>query len=111
MRASDWCYDTILYPCTNYGLWRQHCRQITVTAMLTKEQCRAARAFLDWGIRDLADTAGISATTVNTFEQGYTAPTRATLAAIRRAFEEAGIIFTNGEAPGVAMGKPKDAAD
>lgn len=79
--------------------------------MLTKEQCRAARAFLDWGIRDLAEAAGISATTVNTFEQGYTAPTRATLAAIRRAFEEAGIIFTNGETPGVAMFKPKDKAD
>lgn len=58
-------------------------------------------------MRDLAKAARISPTTVNQFERGYTATNHSTLAAIRRAFEDAGIIFIdgNGEGPGVRLAR------
>lgn len=58
---------------------------------------------------NLAKAAEVSPTTVNQFEQGTTAPLRSTLAAIRRAFESAGIIFidSNGEGPGVRLAAPE----
>ena len=37
---------------------------------LTPEQCRAARAWLDWSQNDLADAANISLSTVRDFEKG-----------------------------------------
>jgi transcriptional regulator with XRE-family HTH domain len=66
-----------------------------------------ARGALAWSMRDLAKAARISPTTVNQFERGYTATNYSTLAAIRRAFEDAGIIFLdgNGEGPGVRLAK------
>ena len=62
-----------------------------------------ARAALQWGVRDLAKKAGISANAVARFENGHHTPNPATLKVIRLAFEEAGIEFTNGEAPGVRL--------
>ena len=62
-----------------------------------------ARAALDWGVRDLARHAGVSQTTVVRFEQGVTRANAATVAVIQKAFEDAGIEFTNGDAPGVRM--------
>ena len=62
-----------------------------------------ARAALQWGVRDLASRAGISANTVARFENGHHVPNSATLKVIRLAFEAAGIEFTNGEAPGVRL--------
>jgi transcriptional regulator with XRE-family HTH domain len=72
-------------------------RGMTITAM----QCRMARAALKWGVRELAARAGVVMATVVRFEGDLTKPNRATLAAIRRAFEDAGIEFTNGRVPGV----------
>ena len=74
---------------------------------ISREQSRMARGALEWSMRDLAKAAKISPTTVNQFERGYTATNNSTLAAIRRAFEDAGIIFIdeNGGGPGVRIKK------
>jgi transcriptional regulator with XRE-family HTH domain len=77
--------------------------RLSRSQMLTASQCRMARAALEWGVRDLAKKAGISANTVARFENGHHTPNPATLKVIRLAFEEAGIEFTNGEAPGVRL--------
>jgi transcriptional regulator with XRE-family HTH domain len=55
-----------------------------------------ARAALEWGVRDLADAAGIAANTVVRFETGRNTPNQATLKVIRQAFEAAGITFVDG---------------
>ncbi len=60
---------------------------------LTPGQCRAARALLDWTQDDLAARAEVSRSTVRGFEGGQHDMQRATTAAIRRAFEAAGIVF------------------
>jgi transcriptional regulator with XRE-family HTH domain len=74
---------------------------------ITPEQSRMARGALEWSMRDLAKAARISPTTVNQFERGYAATNNSTLAAIRRAFEDAGIVFIdNGEGPGVRLVRP-----
>ena len=67
-----------------------------------------ARAALEWGVRDLARHAGISANTVARFENGHHTPNPATLKVIRLAFEAAGIEFTNGEAPGMRLHPRKE---
>jgi transcriptional regulator with XRE-family HTH domain len=61
--------------------------------MLTITQCKMARAALGWGVRELADAAGISANTVVRFENGRTMPNPATLKVIQNAFEVAGVRF------------------
>lgn len=48
---------------------------------------------LDWSRERLADAAGISERTLIDFERGARSPVPATLAAIRRALEEAGVEF------------------
>ena len=73
---------------------------------LTSEQCRAARALLDWTQDDLAAHAEVSRSTVRGFESGQHELHRASAAAIRRALEEGGILFINADAehgPGVRM--------
>lgn len=60
--------------------------------MLTRDQVKMARAALDWGIRDLAKHAGITARTVTRFENGGNA-TLDTLTKIKHAFDEAGITY------------------
>ena len=70
--------------------------------MLTREQVKMARAALGWGIRDLAQKAGIAANTVTRFENGGDALNE-TLAKIKLAFEEGGLSFIpeNGGGDGV----------
>jgi transcriptional regulator with XRE-family HTH domain len=66
--------------------------------MLTPAQCKMARVAVGLGVRDLAARAQVSPSTVNRFELGQGTPIPATLAAIRRALEEAGIEFIPGGA-------------
>ena len=55
-------------------------------------------------VRELAQRAGISPTTVSSFERGRTYQAEPqTLAALRVAFETLGIVFTNDDLPGVAL--------
>lgn len=75
--------------------------------ILNAAQCRMARAALQLGVRDLAEAAGVSPTTVTRLERGNPQYDR-TVAAIRAALEAAGVEFTNGDAPGVKLLRQPD---
>ena len=62
-----------------------------------------ARAALDWTVTDLSTAAGVGTTTIVRFERGQAASNRSTIASIERAFEAAGVRFSNGEGPGVRL--------
>ena len=67
-------------------------------------QCKMARVALGIGVRDLAKISGVSTDTISRLEAGEELKPR-TLAAVRSALEAAGIIFTNGDEPGVKLRK------
>lgn len=71
-------------------------------------QCRAARALLDWSQDRLEGVAGVARKTIVDFERGVRQPHPRTLAAIRAAFGQAGVVFISaGETgPGVMLAKP-----
>jgi len=70
--------------------------------MLTPQACRAARALLGWGVRDLAREAETGVDTISAFENGR--PMRAsTSARVLEAFEAQGVEILNGDAPGARM--------
>jgi transcriptional regulator with XRE-family HTH domain len=75
--------------------------------MLTPAQSRAARALLDWSQIELGTRSNLSESTISDFEKGRRVPSPNNLAAIRRALEEAGVEFTNGDAPGVKLSRGK----
>lgn len=62
--------------------------------MITSGQCRAARAFLNLSREGLAEMASVAARTISDFESDRREPIRSTAQAIVRAFEAAGIRFT-----------------
>jgi transcriptional regulator with XRE-family HTH domain len=74
-------------------------------SLISPALCRAARAILIWSQKELADNAGISRTTVVDFERGVRIPHKNNLAAIRTAFETAGIEFIpeNGSGAGLRV--------
>ena len=74
---------------------------------ITPAQCRAARGLVDMDQAVLADGAMITRGVIVDFEKGRRVPTRNNLAAIQRVLEEAGVEFTNGDAPGVRLRKKK----
>jgi transcriptional regulator with XRE-family HTH domain len=74
---------------------------------ITPAQCRAARGLVDMDQAVLADGAMVSRSVVIDFEKERRVPTRNNLAAIQRVLEEAGVEFTNGDAPGVRLRKKK----
>lgn len=80
---------------------------------MSPEQCVAARGLLRMTQEELAQRAMVATRTVGYFENRTSKPIPATLAAIKRALEEAGIIFidANGTGPGVALSKPPESAD
>lgn len=59
--------------------------------MLTPQQSRAARGWLEWNQEEMAKRAGVSLSTVRDFEKGRRAPILNNLEAMRLALEEAGI--------------------
>ena len=63
-----------------------------------------ARAAVGWGVRELAEKAGVTANTVTRIENGADAK-QSTMDALQRALEAAGVEFTNGEQPGVRLNK------
>ena len=60
---------------------------------MTPIQCKMARAALDWTVKDLADKASVGISTVVRFEAGRGKSIAATIAAMERTFEAAGIRF------------------
>jgi transcriptional regulator with XRE-family HTH domain len=70
--------------------------------MVTSAQLRAARALLNWTVRDLAVKAGVHRNTVTRAETEATGQGHA-VAQIVLTFERAGVEFTNGERPGVRL--------
>lgn len=73
---------------------------------MTPIQLRMARAAVGWGVRELAEKAGVTANTVTRIENGSDAK-QSTIAALRDALEAAGVIFIaeNGDGPGVRLKK------
>ncbi len=69
-------------------------------------QCRMARAALQLGVRELADAAKVSPSTITRLEAGEELKDR-TVDAIRAALETAGVEFIaeNGGGPGVRLKK------
>lgn len=58
---------------------------------MTPAQCRAARGLIDWTQTRLAETAGVSLSTVRDFETGKRKPLAANIEAMRSAIEAAGV--------------------
>ena len=61
--------------------------------MISKEQCRAARGWLDWSQGDLAAQAAVNRKTVADFERGVSVPHDRTLRDLRMALEKGGVAF------------------
>jgi transcriptional regulator with XRE-family HTH domain len=63
--------------------------------ILSGRQCRAARAMLRWQVRETAKRAGIGPGTLMRVERDSTdpKPNPASLAALRLAFQRAGVVF------------------
>jgi transcriptional regulator with XRE-family HTH domain len=70
---------------------------------MTPDQSRAARGLLDWSQAELAARSNLSESTVRDFEKGRRVPSINNLAAIRRALEAAGVVFIDGDQPGVRL--------
>jgi transcriptional regulator with XRE-family HTH domain len=75
---------------------------------ISREQCRAARALMDWSQAELAEASKVARQTVVDFERGARTPYPNNLAAIRSALEAAGVVFLaeNGGGPGVRLTRP-----
>jgi transcriptional regulator with XRE-family HTH domain len=76
------------------------------TVQMMPVQMKMARAALGWGVRELAEKAGLTANTVTRIENGSDAK-QSTIAALRIALESAGVEFIaeNGGGPGVRLKK------
>jgi transcriptional regulator with XRE-family HTH domain len=61
--------------------------------MISVEQIRAARAWLDISQQELADVANVEVRTIHRIESGFQGATERTLAKIRSAFEARGLEF------------------
>jgi len=73
--------------------------------VITSELIRAARALLRWEQRHLAEASSVSLPTIKRLEAkpGILVAHNSTVAALRGAFEAAGVEFTNGDQPGVRL--------
>ncbi|UFX45331.1 helix-turn-helix transcriptional regulator [Bradyrhizobium sp. 41S5] len=77
---------------------------------MSPEQCRAARAWLNWPQDALAKAASVGVSTVRDFEAGRREPTRNNLTAMRAALEKGGISFSDDDkASGISV--PKNRKD
>jgi hypothetical protein len=85
--------------------------EVSKSGALTSEMIRAARALLRWEQRDLSDASEVSLPTIKRLEAkpGNLLAHRSTVAAIRSAFQRAGIEFIdeNGGGAGVRLRKPQ----
>ncbi|MGX9147950.1 helix-turn-helix domain-containing protein [Mesorhizobium sp. 128a] len=70
--------------------------------LLTAEHLKAARSLLNWSRVRLAAKANLSEMTISEFENGIRRPRPYNVAAVRRALERAGIVFTVDGSPSLA---------
>lgn len=72
---------------------------------ITSEQVRAARALLRWEQKDLADRSGVSLPSIKRLElvPGPLGGYDATVAAIRKALEDGGVVFVERNGGGVGV--------
>jgi transcriptional regulator with XRE-family HTH domain len=61
--------------------------------MISAAQCRSARTLLGWSISKLASAASVSVSAIDDFELERRQPDAITTDAIRRAFEDVGVVF------------------
>jgi DNA-binding XRE family transcriptional regulator len=61
------------------------------------DRFRAARTFLRWSQRTLADCAGLTRRSVQHFEAGEVRPRNSTVRKIQAALEKAGVVFVDEE--------------
>jgi ribosome-binding protein aMBF1 (putative translation factor) len=80
--------------------------------LLTAGQIRAARGLVDWSQKQLADATKLSVQTIKRMEgaRGPESSTAANVDAVRRALEDAGIVFLDARSktdggPGVRLKK------
>lgn len=76
--------------------------------LISPDQCRAARALMNWTQAELAMQAGVIRANVVLFERGHAAST-VTRRRLQAALERAGIIFVRADAAGgagVVLGAP-----
>jgi transcriptional regulator with XRE-family HTH domain len=71
---------------------------------ITPDQCRAARAMLNWHQRHLAEKSGVSRETILAFEREKAQPFARTLDDLVDALYEAGVELFEGEADGAGYG-------
>jgi transcriptional regulator with XRE-family HTH domain len=88
---------------TNISHQKRHPANVD-TVTMKAIQLRMARAAVGWGVRELAEKAGVTANTVTRIENGAEAK-ESTIDALQGALEAAGIEFTNGGQPGVRLSK------
>ena len=75
---------------------------------ITGQQIRAARAALDWTVKDLADATGVGSATIVRYETvSHSVPKsrKNNLETLRNCFEAAGIVFVGspGDGPGIRV--------
>ncbi len=72
------------------------------------KQVKAARSLLGWSQEDLAHKSGVSIPTIKRLEaeDGGIGGRAETGEKITAALERAGVVFTNGDEPGVKLRKP-----
>jgi transcriptional regulator with XRE-family HTH domain len=78
--------------------------------MISAKQIRAARVFLEWEQRDLAEKSGLSLPTIQRMEKaGLERSSVANARKVQSALEAAGVAFiADGEGgPGLCLRKPK----
>ena len=90
--------------CTSYHGGRWYPSAAHSACLHRTVQLSMARAAIGWGVRELAEKAGVTANTVTRIENGADAK-QSTIDALQRALEAAGIEFTNGDQPGVRLTK------
>jgi transcriptional regulator with XRE-family HTH domain len=73
---------------------------------MTPAQCRAARTILKLEVRDLADAANVSTSTIARLERGEGLLAR-TINAVRAALEAKGVEFAADGSVKLRKGKPK----
>jgi transcriptional regulator with XRE-family HTH domain len=87
--------------------YKSHFVRVKTEMNITGRQVAAARELLKITRAELAEAAEVGLSSVYRFEEDLKEPRKATQNAIRLALEARGIVFTNGDNPGVTLDRSK----